>query len=30
MTCFWTHANRRALLAGALAFAAGAACAAYP
>lgn len=30
MTCFWTHANRRALLAGALALAAGAACAAYP
>lgn len=30
MTCFWTHANRRALLAGALAFVAGAACAAYP
>ena len=30
MTRFWTHANRRALLAGALALAAGAACAAYP
>ena len=30
MTRFWTHANRRALLAGALAFVAGAACAAYP
>ena len=30
MTRFWTHANRSALLAGALAFVAGAACAAYP
>ena len=30
MTRFWTQANRRALLAGALALAAGAACAAYP
>ena len=30
MTRFWTHANRRALLAGALALVAGAACAAYP
>ena len=30
MTRFWTLANRRALLAGALALAAGAACAAYP